>query len=234
MGLQHTVDKWTAQSRGSGRGGGVGGSGPEVPYIDFDFTTQTYKSNGSIVDPTDYLTEDLTWGPFELAGNVDGTGLLLAPNLDGNTPTLDPVVSADLISAPFTMVFQFVPSVDPSHDGRVGVEIYTTIAFTSEWYGIFYCEGNAIYGGSQSLLADTYTEVHTGGWMDEGGFNVAAVTVNPTSMSAALNGGNAMTFNPVDAATVRNAISLFGLGRLRSWKVYKGHKSYADLIQLTG
>lgn len=240
MGLQQTVDKWTAQSRGVSRGGGVGGSGPEVPFLDFDFTLQRYRANGANVAVDDYLVEDLGWGSYDSSVEITDAGLHISDEFgSASNPTLSPALMATLLAAgTFTVVFDFVPDIDVGKNSNIGIAFYTNTSFDSDWYAFFTVADNLVYSGRGNMVSDNIgPEYDADGFMDEGQSNRIATRFTPKMITSVVGGFGSVGIATVvgaDPESVRDTISIFGSGQIRAMKIYLGHKTDADLIQLTG
>jgi hypothetical protein len=232
MGLQQTVDKWVAQSRGISRGGGTGGALTDSPYIDMNFLTETYLLDGEPVALGTLLEENAGWGGF--TADIDADGLLVS-NPGNENPGMPVLVEDVLDSADFTIVLNFRSLADGITNFNVLSIDYLTDDLgraDSDWY--FYSttpDGLDVNGVVSDNIALDEVVVSTVS-------NVAdiklAVRFAGRGLSACLNGGNVGSIDGADFEQERNVVAFAGLSRIQRLRVYRGYKNNIDLKQLTG
>lgn len=235
MGLQQTVAKWIAHSKGR-PGGGSGGFTPssvwaEVPYIDADFTSQEYLQQGTTIGIADFMVENsAVWGDFDPAVCISSEGLLLttAYNAD-STPTIPASLLSNINDAEFTIVCTVLPALQTNY---IFLDFFDNPDFNSDWgMGVYFESANDSY---------IYSGVGNGGDTLGGGYgtplvnNTFAYRISPTSISLCLNGSPVITQSPTDFAVVKDTIGFVGDVHILTMKIYNTPKTDAELIQLTG
>jgi len=185
MGLQQTVDKWTAQSKAlagvGGSGGRVkGGYGPELPrlYFEMSFVANEYYIGADPVALTDIFPGNTDYGDFTPV--LDENGLLI-DSLTPQYPGFDPAIVTRLESLPaYTLIVAF----ELTGNSFVFERYPTAFALDTYWGVVLAGDESHIDTWNSTAAADPVPDITTG-------THYAAIRVEgPYIMSFAVDGGN--------------------------------------------
>lgn len=203
MGLQQTVDKWTAQSKslagaGSGSGRSATAYSPEIPplYLEMSFVADEYYIGADAVALTDIFPGNTEYGDFTPV--IDENGLVVE-SLTPQYPGFDPAVVSHLESLPaYTILVGF----EITGNAFVFERYPTAFAMDTYWGVVLALDESHIDTWTNTATADPVPDISTG-------FHYAAIRVEgPYIMSFAIDGGNLVRIK--DRTQGLGAINLVG------------------------